>query len=59
VLPNWHAVMADIQWLAIKNPLRLRYAVERDFGPDLLVRPEDKTFGARLRNFASVVSSGS
>ena len=54
--------MADAQWLAIRNPLRLQYAVDRDFGPldtnEILVRPVDKTFGARLQ-FGSAMSSGS
>jgi hypothetical protein len=30
---NWYAVMADAQWITIRNPLRLQSAVERDFGP--------------------------
>jgi hypothetical protein len=61
---NWHAVMADPQWLNIKNPLTLRYAVERDFAPGLWtpdeieVRPEDKGFAARLRNLGSAVLGG-
>jgi hypothetical protein len=62
---NWHAVMADPQWLNVKNPLRLRYAIEHDFGPglwlpdEITVKPEDKTFAGRLRNLGSAVLSGS
>jgi hypothetical protein len=62
---NWHAVLADLQWLNVRGPLRLKYACEHDFGPGLWipseieVKPEDKTFGARLRNLGSAMFSGS
>jgi hypothetical protein len=58
---NWHAVMADPQWLNIKGPLRLRYAVEHDFDPglwmpnEIMVKPEDRTFASRLLNLGSAV----
>ena len=62
---NWHAVMADPQWLNIRGPLKLRYAIEHEFGPglwlpdEITVKPEDKTFAARLRNLGSAVLSRS
>jgi hypothetical protein len=62
---NWHAALADPQWLNIRGPLKLKYACEHDFQPGLWipseieVKSEDKTFGARLRNLGSAVLSGS
>jgi hypothetical protein len=57
--------MADNQWPQVINGLKLPYAIARGFEPGLWepdevdVKPEDKTFGARLRNFGSAVLSGS
>jgi hypothetical protein len=62
---NWKAVLADLQWFNVAATLKLKYAVEHDFRPGLWlpseveVKPEDKTFGARLRNLGSAVLSGS
>jgi hypothetical protein len=59
---GWHKVLADPQWANVRKELRLPYAIQHVFEPGLwrpdevLIRPEDKTFVARLRNLGSAVA---
>jgi hypothetical protein len=60
---NWKAWLFDNDSGRVKPDLRLRYAIEHDFQPgiwrpsDVEVKKEDQTFGAKLRNLGSAVSS--
>jgi hypothetical protein len=58
---NWRAALHDETYPKLRHPLRLRYAIEKNFQPglwrpdDIKTLPADRTFGGRLRNTGSAV----
>ena len=61
-LKNWRIELGDNEFARIKPQLRIRYAIDKGFGPGLWAprdveesRPEDRTFGGRLRNLGAAV----
>ena len=51
------------EWPQVRKELRLSYAVQHGFDPglwepsEIVAKPEDKTFGSRLRNLGSALLS--
>jgi hypothetical protein len=61
-LKNWRKELGDDVFARLKAPLRLRYAIDKGFGPGLWAPSDvqegtaaDRSFGGRLKNLGAAV----